>query len=391
MSLVNKMLRDLDARRASDAERYALPTAVTPLAARQKVASPWRLRFLLMLMLIVICLVIWWQWQKLPSADRTEHIESSLVEVASTPMPPPSAATPTHVATVAAIPLTSAPIVPPQQTVSAAIPPAPTEKTVLPRTTEPLSPPLNLSSANHLRADTQAPLKKTPSATGEDDLPATNANSSISMSPGGRHESLALISPRISKQEHVPSPTEQADALYQQGREANRTGRLEEAITHYQTALSLSPEHIAARQSLASLLISAQQWNAVEPVLREGISLPATRMTSTLTLARLFVERNQAADALDLMQQQAASGEKNAEYQGFLAALLNRAGRASEAAKRYQLATQLAPTEARWWAGLGIALETDGQSAAAHEAYLKARSLPGLPPELAVHVEQRLR
>lgn len=391
MSLVNKMLRDLDARRASDAERYALPTAVTPLAARQKVASPWRLRFLLMLMLIVICLVIWWQWQKLPSADRTEHIESSLVEVASTPMPPPSAATPTHVATVAAIPLTSTPIAPPQQAVSAAIPPALTEKTVLPRTTEPLSPPLNLSSANHLRADTQAPLKKTPFATGENHLPATNTNSSTSMSPGGRHESLALISPRISKQEHVPSPTEQADALYQQGREANRTGRLEEAITHYQTALSLSPEHIAARQSLASLLISAQQWNAVEPVLREGISLPATRMTSTLTLARLFVERNQAADALDLMQQQAASGEKNAEYQGFLAALLNRAGRASEAAKRYQLATQLAPTEARWWAGLGIALETDGQSAAAHEAYLKARSLPGLPPELAVHVEQRLR
>ena len=211
------------------------------------------------------------------------------------------------------------------------------------------------------------------------------------MSPGGRHESLALISPRISKQEHVASPTEQADALYQQGREANRTGRLEEAITHYQTALSLSPEHIAARQSLASLLISAQQWSAVEPVLREGISIPATRMTSTLTLARLFVERNQAADALDLMQQQAASGEKNAEYQGFLATLLNRAGRAREAAKHYQLATQLAPTEARWWAGLGIALETDGQSATAHEAYLKARNLPGLPPELAVHVEQRLR
>lgn len=391
MSLVNKMLRDLDARRASDAERYALPTAVTPLAARQKVASPWRLRFLLMLILIVICLVIWWQWQKSPSADRTKHIESSLVAVASPPMPPPSAATPNHVATVAAIPLTSAQIVPPQPAVSAAIPPAPTKKTVLPSTAEPLESPLNLSSANHLRADTQAPLKKTPSATGKDDLPTTNTNSSTSMSPGGPHESLALISPRISKQEHVASPTEQADALYQQGREAQRTGRLKEAITHYQTALSLSPEHIAARQSLASLLISAQQWSAVEPVLREGISIPATRMTSTLTLARLFVERNQAADALDLMQQQAASGEKNAEYQGFLATLLNRAGRASEAAKHYQLATQLAPTEARWWAGLGIALETDGQSAAAHEAYLKARSLPGLPPELAVHVEQRLR
>ena len=36
MSLVNKMLRDLDARRAGDGDRAALPAAVTPLAARQE-------------------------------------------------------------------------------------------------------------------------------------------------------------------------------------------------------------------------------------------------------------------------------------------------------------------------------------------------------------------
>ena len=36
MSLVNKMLRDLDARRAGDGERAALPAAVTPLAAHRE-------------------------------------------------------------------------------------------------------------------------------------------------------------------------------------------------------------------------------------------------------------------------------------------------------------------------------------------------------------------
>jgi len=36
MSLVNKMLRDLDARRAGNSDRAALPAAVTPLAARQE-------------------------------------------------------------------------------------------------------------------------------------------------------------------------------------------------------------------------------------------------------------------------------------------------------------------------------------------------------------------
>ena len=33
MSLVNKMLRDLDARRVGDGERAALPAAVTPLSS----------------------------------------------------------------------------------------------------------------------------------------------------------------------------------------------------------------------------------------------------------------------------------------------------------------------------------------------------------------------
>ena len=43
MSLVNKMLRDLDARHVGDGDRAALPAAVTPLAARREPSRtlPW--------------------------------------------------------------------------------------------------------------------------------------------------------------------------------------------------------------------------------------------------------------------------------------------------------------------------------------------------------------
>ncbi len=213
----------------------------------------------------------------------------------------------------------------------------------------------------------------------------------------GRRETAGAataFAPRIDKQERLPTPAERAETEYRQGREAQRAGHPDEAVAHYQAALAASPEQAAARQALAVLLIEARRWDAAEQVLREGLEVtaaPAVRMSSTLTLARLLVERNQSAAALEVMERQAASGEKSAEYQGFLAVLLNRAGRAHEAAERYQAATRLAPDEARWWAGLGIALDADGQNAAAREAYLKAKSLPGLPPELAQHIEQRLR
>lgn len=370
MSLVNKMLRDLDARRASEAERSALPSAVTPLTARLETTSPWPKRIAMLLLLMAGAALAMWQWQKAsPSAAVTPlpHPEPAPVTTASdkSAMLPPPAATV----------LTEAPAVIKQPPASKAE--APSQKSSVAALKDP--------SVHANQPILTGPANET--------VKAEQGTAPNLILPPLQHMETAKTAstPRIEKREHLPSPAERAEAIYQAGREAQRAGRLEDALAQYQTALAQAPEHAASRQALASLLIDAQRWDAAEKTLREGIDLPATRLASTLMLARLFVERNQIPAALDLMQQQAASGEKSAEYQGFLAVLLNRAGRAREAAERYQAATKLAPSEARWWAGLGIALDADGQTAAAQEAYLKARSLPGLPPELAAHVEQKLR
>jgi MSHA biogenesis protein MshN len=196
---------------------------------------------------------------------------------------------------------------------------------------------------------------------------------------------------RIDKQPRLPSPAERAEAEYRQGVQAQRQGNADAAAASYRAALEDHPEHAAARQSLAALLIEGKRFDEAEEVLRKGAEQASTRLASTLAWARLKVERNQAPAALELLQKHAASGERSADYQGFLGALLNRAGRVAEAVERYQAATRLAPSEGRWWAGLGIALDAAGKSTEARDAYQKARSLPGLPPDLAQHIEQRLR
>lgn len=196
---------------------------------------------------------------------------------------------------------------------------------------------------------------------------------------------------RIDKQSRLPPPAERAEFEYKRGILAQRQGNLDEAAGRYRAALEDYPEHAAARQTLAGLLIEAKRFDDAEELLRKGTELVSVRLASTLALARLKVERNQSPAALDLLLKHAASGERSAEYQGFAAALLNRAGRAPEAVERYQAATRLAPNEGRWWAGLGIALEAAGKPAEAREAYQKARALPGLPADLAQHIEQRMR
>ena len=197
--------------------------------------------------------------------------------------------------------------------------------------------------------------------------------------------------PRIEKQVRLPSATERADSDFRRGIQAQRQGDADAAANGYRSALDIYPEHAAARQALAALLIETRHFDEAEEVLRKGAELAPVRLASVLAWARLKVERNQAPAALEILQKFAVAGERSAEYQGFSGALLNRAGRAAEAAEHYLAATRLAPAEGRWWAGLGIALEAAGKTQESREAYLKARALPGLPADLAQHIEQRLR
>jgi MSHA biogenesis protein MshN len=358
MSLVNKMLRDLDARRAGDSERAAFPSAVTPLAAHQE---PRRGVSRLWLGTVVVAAALgvaaWYGAQQIaatPSAALTPP--ATAVPAAPVEAPSVAAADPPAHATGTALPslrladalsVVPAPVPGPQRKAVAQAPKVPE------RSAEPAPPRL--------------PLVALPR------VPAVPAEG------------------RIDKQTRLPSAADRAESEYRRGVSAQRQGRIDEAAGSYLAALEDQPEHAAARQALAALLIETKRFDEAEELLRKGTELAPVRLASTLALARLKVERNGAPAALELLLKNSTAGESSPEYQGFAGALLNRAGRASEAVERYQAATRLAPNEGRWWAGLGIALDAAGKSADAREAYQKARSLPGLPADLAHYVEQRLR
>ena len=361
MSLVNKMLRDLDARRVGDGERAALPTAVTPLAARQEFARTGPLLWIGALAVLVAVAGAAWFGAQVGSG------EPAAARLA--PAPPPSAPGPALA--------------------------APESKVVVPS-----APATTDGGASSLRMADQ--LSVVPSMP---DIPATKVAPAaqkpverpVISDAGVRPPTVAMpkvppvLEPRIDKQVRLPSATERADLDYRRGILAQRQGDTDGAANGYRAALDTYPEHAAARQSLVALLIEAKHFDDAEDILRKGTELAPVRLASALAWARLKVERNHAPAALEILQKHAAAGERSAEYQGFTGALLNRVGRAADAVEHYQAATRLAPAEGRWWAGLGIALEAAGKVQESREAYLKARSLPGLPADLAQHIEQRLR
>jgi MSHA biogenesis protein MshN len=361
VSLVNKMLRDLDARRVGDDERAALPTAVTPLAARQEPArnGTWLLIGALV-SLVAVAAAAWFGAQ----VGRDEAPAAKLV-----PASPPAAATPASATPEAAL------VVPPA--------PGPTDSEASSlRMADQLSAVPSLPEVPPAKVATLAPkpVERTAVSDGGVRPQAVSAPRAI-----------PVPEPRIDKQLRMPSAAERADIDYRRGILAQRQGDADGAANGYRVALDSYPEHAAARQALAALLIEAKHFDEAEEVLRKGTELAPVRLASALAWARLKVERNQAPAALDILQRYAATGERSAEYQGFTGALLNRGGRSAEAAEHYLAATRLAPSEGRWWAGLGIALDAMGKTQESREAYLKARALPGLPADLAQHIEQRLR
>lgn len=381
MSLVNKMLRDLDARRIGEGERAALPAAVTPLAAHlESGTGPWRATLLAALGAATLAGAAWY----LLSARTADAPPVAVLATTPPRMPavPAAPAPPAEAPPVVAAPAPPAQVPPPgPAVVESAPPPAPVSATAA------------LRMASELSA-LPAPI---PDAAPKPATPKTSTRAPVVSALPSQPVVVAPKAPpplpeaRISKQERVPSAADRAETDYQRGVAALRQGNADAANAAFRAALDAQPEHPAARQSLAALLIEARHFDDAEDLLRKGTELAPVRLASVLALARLKVERNQAPAALELLLKHAAVGERSAEFQGFSGALLNRAGRAAEAVERYQAASRLAPSEGRWWAGLGIALDGAGRATEAREAYQKARSLPGLPPDLAQHVEQRLR
>jgi MSHA biogenesis protein MshN len=195
----------------------------------------------------------------------------------------------------------------------------------------------------------------------------------------------------IDKRPRTSAASDAADTEYRKGLSAVRRGALAEAIERLQAALRLDSHHISARQALLSLLVEQQQWGEAQSLLDEGLAIDPAQTGWAMALARLQLENGKLADAVGTLAQHAKYADQNADYMAFHALLLQKQKRSREAAERYRAALALKPTEARWWYGLGVVLETDQKTQEAREAFLKAREIGNLPPELAGAVEQKLR
>lgn len=166
-------------------------------------------------------------------------------------------------------------------------------------------------------------------------------------------------------------------------------GRIGEAMAQLAEALRIHPRHDAARQTLVSLLIEAKRPEEAIRQLGASLALDPAQPAMAMLMARLQLERGSPGINTLLRTLPYAGG--NAEYRAFLAGALQREQRHAEAVEHYLAALRIAPSNGVWWMGLGLSLQSEARQPEAAAAFQRALDSGALSPELQGFVERRLK
>lgn len=196
---------------------------------------------------------------------------------------------------------------------------------------------------------------------------------------------------KIEKSPLATTARDKADAEFRRAETALASGRSGEALDGLRAALKIDPGYVAVRQALLRQLLDVRKTDEAMVVLQDGLEIQPTQTGWAVSLARLQFEHGELAAADRTLTLSQGYAEANADYAGFQGHLKSRLGAQHQAIAHYQRATRLAPGEGRWWLGLGLAYEADGRGAEARDALRRALATGSLNADLAAVAEQHLR
>jgi len=369
MSLINQMLRDLDARHSDVAGPQSYGPQLRTVPERSRFHRAWWIPVALG---AVLAAVLGWELVRSPLARRSDARhpvaqEKKIVPARTdaAPASPISGKADAASATAKAAPASPSP--------------APAKKKTASKAELAAKPP----------ATAPTPLAKSPPKPVVRDLPKA-AQKPQALTPYAKLGDAPAL-PNLSKQIKELTTEQRADNEYRKAVSLMQQGMTTAAIQGLEEALRIDARHAAARQTLIGLLLENKRQDEALRVARVGLSLDASQAGLAMIAARLQVEKGELKPAIETLEKALPHAAERADYQSFLAALLQRDGRQKEAIEHYLLALRDAPQNGVWWMGLGISFQADSRPAEAREAFSRAKESNSLSPELLAFVEAKLR
>lgn len=369
MSVINKMLQDLDRRQAlgSVAETPVVRPSVAKAGGRE-----WFWRVLVVLLTATLAWMGWVAIQLLPRKPlATDLAFLAANEAQARPAAKPAPASQAKPAAPTVEPA------PPAAAVAVAAPaPEPAVAPVAPLTD-------SLRLALQLETPVQEKAQPLPKPAAAKPAPVAAAKPRSALAPPAGKTS-------VDKRERTRSSADDAEAHFRRAALLLGHGRVSEAEEQLIAALAVDPSHSRARQAYVALLLEQQRVEPARHLLQDALTVNPEQPTFAFALARIHVESRDYTAALDVLDR-AGPGARGPEFQALRGAVLQRLGRHGDALEAYESALRTGTPPANTWIGFGISLEALGRRSEAAQAFRRALAAGPIAPEAREYAEGRAR
>jgi MSHA biogenesis protein MshN len=373
MSIINKMLQDLDRRQGVSDPDATLVQQVRSVAQPRK-DREWFWRIIAVLMIGALGWVAWIAWQLQPREPvATEQAFKAAQNAVRNPPPAPAPAAPKPAEEAKAVSEKPAPQVAETMKLASVI--------ETPIREQPRKPAIKAAAP----AAAPVPAARAGAST------AGTARLDLDVSPARILQAPVQAAARVEKRDRVRTSEDRAEAEFRRGAMVLNQGRVAEAEEMFAAALSIYPAHEAARQALIALHLEQGRIDDARRLLQEGVALSPGNARFTSVLARIYIERQDYAAALEVLNGIRMPESGSPDVQSMRGAALQKLGRNAEAAAAFQATLRAVPQSGAVWMSLGISLEALGKKAEAADAFRRAAATGSLSTDARSYVEQRAR
>ncbi|WP_371193515.1 tetratricopeptide repeat protein [Glaciecola sp. SC05] len=179
-------------------------------------------------------------------------------------------------------------------------------------------------------------------------------------------------------------------SLREQARIALNDDDIKGALSALETLIFEYPEDIRARKQLASLLFSHHGVERAYQILKDGLVLTPADNAMRVMLARVAFKTGNYQDAHNALAEHPFPNLADVELISFRAALAERLSQYENAYEDYKLLVAREPRNAKWWLGLGVSQDKLKLVQPALESYRQAKDLKQLPTQVDTFVDQRI-
>ncbi|NTS75861.1 hypothetical protein HR060_03185 [Catenovulum sp. SM1970] len=380
MSVINKMLQDLDEQQKSkkDSNEQLSYPKIDVTVQPNKLPKSLMLAVVLVLSTIVASATLWW-WQNQADEAVTQPIASEVVIKKPVEQKQPQAESTirkTEEPVVAAKPADKpeqkkAPTIAFNANVKAI------EENKLASTNQPV---------DDTDQNTQAESLTTPVTT--ENVPVESINKTVETVLADEAQEPKVAS--FNKTPSSKTPEQMAEKAFKRGSDAYLRGRFALAESEFKKALAFQPDLHEARAQWVGLLFGEQNYQKAMTLLQYGITLYPEHTGYRMLAARIWLELEQPQTALQVLQDHSPNERFNDFYQ-LKAALSQQNQKWQLALDSWQALLKANPNQQRgtWLLGAAIAYEQLNKSIDALDYYRLALKM-GLPINSAQYARSQI-